>query len=565
MKKKIFLGTEFFDVMMGLDGDAGYYVDKTELLYELVDKTGNIVSLFTRPRRFGKSLTISMMEYFFDIRRKGSRAFEGLNIQKNHPEFCEKWMNQFPTIRITLKDVESISYDTALEKMKIEIADTFRPFRKEIMESGEVDPEDRKMFDQVMDRSISDAQLQGTLKALTRMLYNVYGKKVVLLIDEYDVPLAKAHQNGYYRKMLELIRGLLSISLKSNQYLKLAVVTGCLRIPKESIFTSVNNFTAYSVLDEEFSEFFGFTEEEVTELLKYYDREDALPLVKKWYDGYLFGNTEIYCPWDVISYVSTLRNYPDARPKAYWENTSGNGAIRAFFELDDEDDGVTEQLETLLNGGTIMESVTNTLTYEEAYTSVSNIWSILLMTGYVTVVKREGTGRREEGYQGVELRIPNREVSLIFQDVLMDQFRRTVDQGQIRELMDALWNGEEESASEILSDLLFDTISYMDYHENYYHGFLEGVFTGRGYKPKSNLEQGLGRPDVLLKDRKNRRVLVIECKKAESEERMEYWCDEAIKQIVDKQYAGNTNGFRSVLCYGVSFFEKSAMVKLLRS
>ena len=559
MLKKISLGTDLFDKLIENDG---YYVDKTEIIYELVEETMNEVTLFTRPRRFGKSLTMSMMESFFDLQRAGSNVFDGLDILKNHPDFCAKWMHQYPTILITLKDVEAIDYETAFKKLKAVIADLCKK-NETLPDHKGINPADTDIFNRLMFKMADEEEIQNAIKTIMRMMYVAYGKPVILLIDEYDVPLAKAHENHYYKKMLDVIRGFMSTSLKSNEYLKFAVVTGCLRIPKESIFTGVNNFAAYSVLDEDFSRYFGFTGEDIDALLKYYDREDKINLIRSWYDGYVFGGTEIYCPWDVMSYMAALRKRRDAKPKSYWENTGGNGAIKAFFELENGD--VTNQFEMLLNGKTITEVVTNALTYEEAYCSVSNLWSVLLMTGYVTAVSQEETeDLEEEDDRSVELRIPNREISKIFQKTVADHFQKTVDQTRINKLMDALWDGDENGASTALSDLLFETISYMDYHEDYYHAFVAGVFSGRGYLPQSNREQGLGRPDVDLRDRSNRRMMIIECKKADRKDRMDYWCDEAIRQIREKEYARKTDGFNMVRCYGISFYEKTAKVKLMK-
>ena len=357
MAKRIALGTDNFDKLVE---NNGYYVDKTELLYELVEETSNEVTLFTRPRRFGKSLTMSMMESFFDIRHEGSTAFAGLAIQTRHDEFCGEWMHQYPTILISLKDVEALNYETAFKKLKTVIADLCKKLYG-LCDSVAVDEDDKEIFARLKSKKADEEEIQNSLKTIMRMMNAAYGKPVILLIDEYDVPLAKAQENRYYPQMLDVIRGIMSTSLKSNEYLKFAVVTGCLRIPKESIFTGVNNFASYSVLDEEFSEYFGFTNEEMDCLLKYYDREDNMDLIRMWYDGYMFGTTEIYCPWDAMSYVAALRKRRNALPKSYWENTSGNGAIKAFFELGSED--ITDQFETLLNGGTITENVTNALTY----------------------------------------------------------------------------------------------------------------------------------------------------------------------------------------------------------
>ena len=559
MGKKILLGTDIFDKLIESDG---YYVDKTELLYELVEETANEVTLFTRPRRFGKSLTMSMMESFFDFQRTGSRIFDDLSIREKHPEFCRKWMHQYPVLLISLKDVEGRSFDIAYDMLEAVIADLCKK-NAFLAEAKNVDPADAAIFQRLKFKTASEEEILNSLKTVMRMMCAAYGKPVILLMDEYDVPLAKASENHYYSKMLDVIRGLMSVSLKSNEYLKFAVVTGCLRTPKESMFTGVNNFASYSVLDEDFSGYFGFTQNEIEALLKYYDQEEKMDLVREWYDGYVFGGTKIYCPWDVMSYVSSLCRRNAAVPKSYWENTGGNGAFKAFFDLQSDD--ITSQFEALLNGGTITENVTNSLTYDKAYTSVSNLWSILLMTGYVTAVDQDDAAdSQEEGIRGVRLRIPNREISKIFQRAVADHFTQAVDQSRINELMSALWNGEEDRASEILSDLLFETISYMNDHEDYYHAFVAGIFAGRGYVPQSDKELGLGRPDVDLRDRRNRRMMIIECKKSDSRSRMEYWCDDAIKQIIDRQYARNTDGFHTVLCYGISFYEKSAKVKRMK-
>ena len=548
MKKDITLGCESFEELMHLNG---YFVDKSELIYELTRKK-NKVTLFTRPRRFGKTLTMSMIESFFSNQADSKELFRDLRIVQNHPAFCEEWLNQYPVLRISLKDVSGLEFESAYKILKATLADLCKKWPK-LSECPEVNPADAEIFQRLMYKTEDLEETQASLKTIMRMLYAVYGKQVILLIDEYDVPLAKAHANGYYREMLEVIRGLMSASLKTNDFLKFAVVTGCLRIPKESLFTRVNNFAAYSVLDEEFSEYFGFTPQEVEELLNYYHREDKLGLAAEWYDGYSFGGTEIYCPWDVMSYVSALRGKASAKPKSYWENTSGNDAFRGFFDLGTDD--ISEKFEILLNGGTITEPVTNALSYDEVYDSESNLWSVLLMTGYLTPAKKDakatdesdttdGDREEDEDRSLIDLRIPNKEISRIFQHAVVDQFNRSVDQSRIDEMMTALWSGEEEKASAILSDLLFETISYMDYHEDYYHAFVAGIFKGRGYSPKSNREQGLGRSDVNLRDRKNRRAMIIEMKKADREEDLEKACDIGIEQIRKRQYARDTEGYK---------------------
>ena len=550
-KKLIPIGVEDF---ASIRIDNNYYVDKTQMIYDLVHDTKNAVTLFTRPRRFGKTLMMSMLDCFFNIQRKdGNELFDGLDIMK-YPDFCKENMNQYPVIFISLKDVEGLTFDVAYDKLKDSIADYCKNIVT-ILGDDNVDSDDMETFKHLKAQNCTIAEVHNSLKTLMRMLYTVYDKQVILLIDEYDVPLARAHYNDYYREMLDVIRGLMSTSLKTNPYLKFAVVTGCLRIPKESIFTGVNNFASYSVMDEEFSQYYGFTQNEVEAFLTYYDLADKLEVTKEWYDGYLFGSEEIYCPWDVSNFVKSLTKNRNIEPKNYWENTSSNNAIRAFFDMPDCDP--SEKFETLLNGGTIRETITDALTYDHAYDSESNLWSVLLMTGYVTLAKpsQAASGQRE-------LRIPNKEVATIFQTAVVDQFKTSIDETKLRDLMNALWEGNAETASTLLSDFLWDTISYNDYHEDYYHAFLAGIFVGRGYSVNSNKERGLGRPDIDLRDRKKRRCIIIEAKHSENEKSMEHDCDQAIQQLRENQYALRLNGYTTVLRYGIAFYQKQALIKL---
>ena len=551
MTKKIAVGGEDFIPLRKADS---YYVDKTELLYELVEKSNNSVTLFTRPRRFGKTLTMSMIESFFSIFKKDSReVFNGLDVME-HKTFCNEYMNQYPVLFVSFKDVEGLNFESAFEKLKIVLADLCKKFAF-LVENSNIDHSDTAIFERIRYNTSKSEEIQNFLKTLMRMMNAVYNKPVILLIDEYDVPLAKAHSNNYYREMLDLIRGIMSTSLKTNEYLKFAVVTGCLRIPKESIFTGVNNFASYSVIDSRFSKYFGFTNDEVLGMLNKFNLADKADIIKSWYDGYKFGNVDVYCPWDVVSFVSDLLYDQSIEPKNYWENTSGNSAIKAFFDMPDID--ISDKFEALLNGETICEKVTNSLTYDQVYKSESNLWSLLLMTGYLTVNHRVDNDKHP-----VELRIPNREIANIFQTAVVENFNQTVDKTEINSLMNALWNGDTDTASEILSDLLWHTISYMDYHEDYYHAFLCGLFVGRGgYMVYSNKERGLGRPDIDLRDKKNRRVIIIEAKKSEREEDMPSDCEKAIKQIIDNQYAAKLDGYRQILHYGIAFYKKSALVK----
>ena len=537
---------------------GNYYVDKTELIYELVNDTDNIVTLFTRPRRFGKTLMMSMIENFFSIRKSSGQIFEGLAITK-HEDFCREWMNQYPVLFISFKDVEGLNFDGAYGMLKTKLADLCKDLAK-VLGSSAADKDDEEAFFSLKAQKADETVIKSSLKTLMRMLYAVYGKKVILLIDEYDVPLARASEkdtaeNGYYPKMLDVIRGIMSTALKDNEFLQFAVITGCLRIAKESIFTGTNNFASYSVLDKSFSGYFGFTDEEVDRMLEAADRTARKSTIKEWYDGYVFGNSYVYCPWDVINFLSELRNYPDARPKNFWKNTSHNGILLTFVKRTDFD--VAEKFEIILNGGTITQTISDALTYDTLHSSEDNLWSVLLMTGYITKADPNEDG------ETVALKIPNKEIATIFEDTVVRHFSEAVNTDVIRELMDALWASDEGRATEIVSDLLWDTISYNDYHEDYYHAFLAGVFVGRGYAVESNKEKGLGRPDILLKDRKNRRAIIVEAKIADKASDLDRECDKAIKQIIDEKYAEGLYGYEKICCYGIAFFRKQAKVKLL--
>ena len=555
MAMSLFVGGENFDELRKRDC---YYVDKTEMLYELVNNTDNIVTLFTRPRRFGKTLTMRMIESFFDIRRDSRAVFDGLAVMK-HEEFCAEWMNQYPVLFITLKDAEGLNFQGAYGMLKAIIADTCKKHAY-LAEANAVDKDDLAAFLRLKAQDGSEQEIRNSLLILCRMMAAHFGKPVILLIDEYDVPLAKSNEEKeagerYYGQMLDVIRGIMSTALKSNDYLEFAVVTGCLRIAKESIFTGVNNFASYSVLDEKFSRYFGFTQPEVDEMLKAADLEERRDTFREWYDGYVFGNEFVYCPWDVVNYTSELLYKKTARPKNYWANTSGNGIIRDFAARDDFD--VADKFETLMNGGAIVQTVSDELTYDSLHDTEDNLWSVLLMTGYLTKADPE-----EEG-NTVSLRIPNAEIAAVFESAVVRLFQEKLDRSRQKELMDAFWSGDADTATRLVSDFLFDTISFHDYHEDYYHAFITGIFVGLGYGVRSNREQGLGRTDITLTDKKNRRALVIEAKRSDSEGQMEKDCDDALDQIAEKRYADGLEGYRQIECYGISFFRKSALVKKL--
>ncbi len=539
-----------------LRNSNNYYVDKTEILHELVNDTDNEVTLFTRPRRFGKTLMMSMLENFFDIKKDSRALFEGLEIMK-YQRFCDEWMNQYPVLFISFKDIEAENFSGAYDMLKVRLADVCKEY-PELLEHESVDEDDKNVFLRLKSQDGTLGDVKNSLKTIMRMMHTIYGKKVILLMDEYDVPLAKASENdtmgnSFYSSMLDTIGGIMGTTLKDNEYLKFAVITGCLRIAKESIFTGTNNFSSYSVLDEDFSEYFGFSECEVAKLLSAAGREEKADIIKEWYDGYVFGNRFLYCPWDVMNYVSALKKRENARPKNYWKNTSHNGILLTFVKRTDFK--VKSKFETLLNGGTIVQTISDELTYDTLHSSEDNLWSVILMTGYLT---KADAG--EEG-ETVSLKIPNKEIASIFEDTVVAYFKNTIDRGAQNSMMEALWNGDEQTASKVISDLLWKTISYHDYHEDYYHAFLAGAFVGLGYEVESNKEKGLGRPDILLKDDDNRKVIIIEAKKSKKESDMDADCDEAINQIITGKYAEGLYGYKQVHCYGVSFYQKQAKVK----
>lgn len=535
-----------------------YYVDKTKILYELVHDTDNKVTLFTRPRRFGKTLMISMIENFFNIRKDSREIFEGLKITE-YTEFCDAWMNQYPVLSISFKDMEALTFDGAYKMLKTTVADVCKEL-DDLMEEGAVNDADAEIFRQLMYTSADEDKVKNSLKTIMRMLHAVYGKKVILLIDEYDVPLAKASEkdtaeNPFYSPMLDVVKGLMSTALKDNEYLKFAVITGCLKIAKESIFTGTNNFASYSVLDEDFSEYFGFSGHEVAELLAAADRQDKSDVIKEWYDGYVFGDSFVYCPWDVINYVSALKKRKNARPKNYWKNTSHNGILLSFVKRTDFK--VKGKFEMLMNGGRIVQTISDELVLDTLYSSEEHLWSVLLMTGYLTKADASEEGER------VSLKIPNREIASIFEDTVVTYFQNTIDNSVQKSMMEALWNQDEQAASKAISELLWKTISYNDYHEDYYHAFLAGAFVGLGYEVESNQEKGLGRPDILLKDEDHRRAIIIEAKRSKRESDMDADCDEAISQIIRQKYAEGVYGYGQILCYGAAFFQKQAKIKRL--
>ena len=546
------VGIEFFEK---LRRGGCYYVDKTELIYQVVASKNADVVLFTRPRRFGKTLMMSMLQSFFDITRDSRDVFEGLAVTR-HEEFCKTWMNQYPVLFISFKDVEGLNFETAYGRLKSCVADVCK-IHAYLETSDKVNRYDVEILKKLQRGLADEVQMSSSLLVLTRMLYAHYGRPVILLIDEYEVPLAKAYCAGRqddYPRMLDAIRGMMGSVLKTNPFLQFAVITGCLRISKESIFTGVNNFKAYGVLEGKYSSAFGFTEVEVRKLLEAAGLSGKLDLVKSWYDGYIFGDSEIFCPWDVLNYVDDACDDPEMEPGNYWKNTSGNSIVDEF--VGNTGFQFSVKFEKLMNGGSIKQTITDQLTYGELTEHEDNLWSVLFMTGYLTKTCQAEKGRN------VHLRIPNAEISSIFEDSVVSHFKRSMDRNVQKEILEALWDGDDEKVSKLLSDLLWDTISYHDYHENYYHAFVTGMLAGCGYGVESNQENGLGRTDIVITDRRNRRAIIIEAKKAGREEELEKMCLEGKQQIIEKKYMKGLKGYAKII-YGISFFEKTAMARVL--
>ena len=550
MDKMVVVGNDIFDEFIKEDG---YYVDKTELIYDLVAKTRNKVTIFTRPRRFGKTLNMSMMESFFDVTRDSRDVFAGRKIVVNHADFCKEWMNQYPVLFLTLKDVEGRDFNLAFGKLKAVLADVCKK-HEALANNPKVNAADADIFQKLMFQTGGEVEVQNALKTIMRMMKAVYDKPVILLIDEYDVPLAKAEETknkAFYKQMLDLIRGMMSITMKTNEYLKFAIVTGCLRISKESIFTGVNNFACYSVTSRKFAQYFGFTEGEVSEMLEAFGLTEKLELIKKWYDGYIFGDTEVFCPWDVASYLAEAMDDGEEEPRNYWADTSSNAILNDFVNHSQID--ASEKFEVLLNGGTITEDISEELTYDHIADSERNLWSVLLMTGYVS--KADNTSGRSK----LKLRIPNAEIADLFKDAVVARFERTLDAGDVDAFISAMWNEDEQTASEMLTKILWNSISYFDYGEAYYHGMLNGTLD-------SNSEAGLGRLDLRVRDRRNRTYLLLEFKRSGCEVDLDADCDEAIQQVFKKGYdKAGLEGYEKKHICGIAFHAKNAKVKFAKS
>ena len=550
---KLPVGIDQFDKLIK---SGFYYVDKTRLIEQLLQNWGE-VNLFTRPRRFGKTLNMSMLKSFFEI-GTDKTLFDQLYIAANK-ELCEEYMGQYPVIFLSLKGVDGLNFEEAKSMLKITIR-TEAQRHYELKKSEKVSEENRKLFNDIL--SGQDERIEDSLRMLSQILFEHYGKKSIILIDEYDVPLDKAFQHGYYKGMVSLLRGLFGQALKTNEFLQFAVLTGCLRVSKESIFTGLNNFKVLSIADVRFDEQFGFTDEEVRKLLKDYDLEDYFSEAKEWYDGYHFGNADIYCPWDVINYVEHLRYDPEAEPEAFWINSSGNDLVKRFVAKADQT--TKDEIEQLIAGDVIEKKIRQDLTYDEIDQSIDNLWSVLFTTGYLTQ-----TGRAERGIY--KLMIPNKEVREVFIDQIQQWFDQTIvnDEDRMSSFYQSFAQGKAKDVQDQLTSILAETISILDTKarneekENFYHGMMLGLLRNRrNWIVRSNVESGEGFVDILIKPEDPDEGILIELKYSKTFDGLEKACERAMEQIKDRRYdeALREEGRCHILAYGIAFCKKRCKV-----
>jgi hypothetical protein len=559
---------EFIKLPVGIENfekirrDGFYYVDKTGLIEQLLNNWGE-VNLFTRPRRFGKTLNMSMFKCFFEIGTDQS-LFEGLYISKNKA-LCDAYMGKYPVISISLKGVNADSYENARSLLKRIVMEEAKMHRI-IMSGNRLDDIDKAEYMSLVTGDMGEDTLVYSMKTLTALLEKYYEKKVIVLIDEYDVPLAKANENGYYDQMVLLVRNLFENVLKTNSSLKFAVLTGCLRVAKESIFTGLNNFKTNSILDEEYDETFGFVDDEVKEMLHYYGQDTHYETVKEWYDGYRFGNADVYCPWDVINYCDAHRRNPMLPPENYWTNTSGNDVLKHFIESAGVAKGLAKtDLERLVNGEIVEKDIREDLTYNELYASMDNLWSTLFMAGYLTHKGRVDTKR-------FRLAVPNREIRNIITEQVLALFKQDVEKdGQLlNDFCTALSDGHTDEVERLFSEYMKKTISVRDtfarkeLKENFYHGLLLGILGFKaGWSVMSNRESGNGFSDIMIMIDDAEIGIVIEVKYAESHD-LEAVCKDALKQMIDKRYTEyfEQQGIKKILKYGIACRVKECKVML---
>ena len=555
LTKKLPVGIDSFEKLRREDF---YYVDKSRMIVDLMANWGE-VNLFTRPRRFGKTLNMSMLKCFFEIGTDKS-LFDGLAVSKEK-ELCEKYMGKYPVVFVSLKGVDGLTLEDAYRRLRGIIRE--EALRLSFLKSSEkLDEDDLRSFLRILSEQDTSADMVGSLRMLCTLLEKHCGQKPILLIDEYDVPLDKAYYHGYYPQMIDLIRAMFQAALKTNSSLFFAVLTGCLRVSKESIFTGLNNLKVCSISDVKFDEFFGFTDEEVRAMLSAYGLENHYEETREWYDGYRFGGQDVYCPWDVINYCDDLLSNPRQKPRAYWMNTSGNDMVRRL--IDRSTNGTTQmEIERLIAGETITKTLNEQLTHNEVDASIENIWSLLYMTGYLTAVDYPDGNR-------YELRIPNREVRQIYMQQVLSWFNHKVESetDKLTNLYAAFETGDTETIKEILDEQLLDTVSFYDARESFYHGFLLALLsTCASWNVSSNIETGKGRSDILV-SRKDRKIgFVVEVKDVKDEDKLDAACEAGMKQIDEKDYTALLRRFRvkEIRKYAIAFWDKECRVAMKES
>lgn len=561
MKKALPIGVENFKDII----ETGYYyVDKSMFMKELLDLKGK-VNLFTRPRRFGKTLNLSMLRYFFEDTGEGEKnarnreLFQGLKIMEAGEAYVQQ-MGRYPVMNLTLKSAKQENFETAYYMMQSEIASEFDRHR-DIVEKGreKLTLKEYELYLEIADEKADEKQVRSALKFFSKCMQKITGRNTVILIDEYDVPLENAYFRGFYEKMVDFIRALFESALKTNDNLQFAVITGCLRISRESIFTGLNHLRIVSVLDRQYSEHFGFTEAEVMQMMAYYAVESRFPMMKEWYDGYTFGTAEVYNPWSVINYMYDVIADTNAFPRPYWVNTSSNDIIRDMIAGADRE--MQMQIEGLLSGGTLDIQVHEEVTYGDMHERGENLWNFLYFTGYLT----KQSEYFKESAVFLRVRIPNTEVKTIYQTTILGWFRQRIEKQDFRDFYRAMEDGNAEKMEEILNEQLFSTISFYDSAENFYHGFLTGILSqSENYMVKSNRESGNGRSDIMVKSPSLRgRSFILELKVSETIDELEVDAEKALQQIYDKKYMEElrTEGYKKIDCYGISFYRKDCEVR----